>query len=396
MSTRSLRITLCAALVATTLAACGGGTADGGGDQGSGGGTIKLGAFSPLSGPAVSSSSGVKATEAAIRKLNDAGGINGHKLEFIVKDDQYDPAKTPGVTRELVESDNVAMMCGPQGSVPFGAVKDYLAARKVPSIVNAGAPTLAGEYSYLVSSPFDGLGGLLADYAMDELGTKNIAIAYSEDILGTSALEGAKKALSEVGAQPAGEVKFDVSATDFSAQAIQLKGTNADFVIMPGAQANVAGQLINAAEKIGYQPKWGLSYASQNQTLLDLTGGALDGRAFFATPYISPESAVGQDYVATLNKYFPEVETSSGATIAGYTIGEVCLTVLQAAVDEAGGDVPSSEDIQKVMNNMSIDNDYIKGINWTTDGHEGARSAQILALVDGKFETDQDYSPLPE
>ncbi len=389
MSKSIIGVAAALALSAGALSACG---SD---DGGAGGDTVIVGAFSPLSGPAVSASSGIKATEAAIKKVNDAGGIDGVKIEYIVKDDQFNPANTPGVARQLVETDQAVFLCGPQGSVPFGAVKDYLAQKKIPTIVNAGAPALAGEYAYLASSPFDGMGALLAQFSLEDLDAKSVAVVYSDDILGVSSLEGAEAIMEENGKELAAKVKFDLTGTDFSAQAIQLKASGADVVLMPSAQANTAGPIINAAEKLGYKPIWGLSYSSQNKTLVELTKGAIDGRAYFVTPYITTESEIGAEYSETLQKYAPEVEANSGATIAGYTIGEMCVEVLKQAVEEAGG-APSAADIQKVMDTMQIDSDYIKGIDWTPDEHGGAKAAQVLKLEGGKYIEFKPSQPLPD
>ncbi|MFT4011768.1 MAG: ABC transporter substrate-binding protein, partial [Nocardioidaceae bacterium] len=172
------------------------------------------------------------------------------------------------------------------------------------------------------------------------------------------------------------------------------KATGAEYVVIAAAQANVAGQLINAAEKIGYKPVWGMSYAAQNKTLVDITNDAIEGRAYFATPYITAESEIGAEYAATLAKYAPDVEVNSGATVAGYTIGELCVDVLKKAVEAADGETPTSEDIQKVMSSYTADNDYIQGIDWTGE-HSGAKSAQILQLKDGKYVEYKPFQPLP-
>ncbi len=39
--------------------------------------------------------------------INDAGGINGRKINFISYDDGYSPPKTVEQVRKLVESDEV-------------------------------------------------------------------------------------------------------------------------------------------------------------------------------------------------------------------------------------------------------------------------------------------------
>src|SRR6516165_568823 len=68
---------------------------------------IKLGANAPYSGPASIYASFPKTMIAYFAMLNEKGGINGRKVDFITRDDAYSPPKTMEVTRSLVENDNV-------------------------------------------------------------------------------------------------------------------------------------------------------------------------------------------------------------------------------------------------------------------------------------------------
>src|ERR1700688_1526330 len=68
---------------------------------------IKIGNIMPYSGPA-SAYGVIGKTEAAyFKKINDAGGVNGRKINFISYDDGYSPPKTVEQARKLVESDEV-------------------------------------------------------------------------------------------------------------------------------------------------------------------------------------------------------------------------------------------------------------------------------------------------
>src|ERR1035438_2165865 len=71
---------------------------------------IKIGNIMPYSGPA-SAYGVIGKTEAAyFKKINDAGGINGRKINFISYDDGYSPPKTVEQARKLVESDEVLLV----------------------------------------------------------------------------------------------------------------------------------------------------------------------------------------------------------------------------------------------------------------------------------------------
>src|SRR6201996_2031902 len=72
--------------------------------------TIKLGNTAPYSGPASAYGTLARAEAAYFQMLNDEGGVNGRKIEFLTLDDAYSPAKTVEQTRKLVEQDEVLAM----------------------------------------------------------------------------------------------------------------------------------------------------------------------------------------------------------------------------------------------------------------------------------------------
>jgi branched-chain amino acid transport system substrate-binding protein len=100
---------------------------------------IKIGNTMPYSGPASAYSTMGKAEAAYFRKINDEGGINGRKINFISYDDAYSPPKAVEQARKLVESDEVLLMFSPQGTPSNTAMHKYLNIKKVPHIFVASA-----------------------------------------------------------------------------------------------------------------------------------------------------------------------------------------------------------------------------------------------------------------
>ena len=79
---------------------------------------IKLGANAPYSGAASIYASFPKTMIAYFTMLNEKGGINGRKIDFVTRDDAYSPPKTVEVTRALVENDNVLAIMAPSVHLP--------------------------------------------------------------------------------------------------------------------------------------------------------------------------------------------------------------------------------------------------------------------------------------
>src|SRR5438445_6490325 len=92
---------------------------------------IKIGNIMPYSGPA-SAYGIIGRTEAAyFKKINEEGGINGRKINYISYDDAYSPPKTVEQARKLVESDEVLFIFNSLGTPPNSAIHKYMNAKKV-------------------------------------------------------------------------------------------------------------------------------------------------------------------------------------------------------------------------------------------------------------------------
>ena len=95
---------------------------------------IKIGQTMPYSGPA-SAYGVIGRTEAAYFKMiNEQGGVNGRKINFISLDDGYSPPKTVEQIRRLVEQEQVALIFNSLGTAPNSAIRDYLNENKVPQL----------------------------------------------------------------------------------------------------------------------------------------------------------------------------------------------------------------------------------------------------------------------
>jgi branched-chain amino acid transport system substrate-binding protein len=101
---------------------------------------IKIGTTTPFSGPASAYAAGAISTAAYFAMINDQGGVNGRKINFISLDDAYSPPKTVEQVRRLIESDEVLFLVNPVGTATNMAVLKYLNQKKVPTLfIGSGA-----------------------------------------------------------------------------------------------------------------------------------------------------------------------------------------------------------------------------------------------------------------
>src|ERR1041385_3460086 len=109
--------------------------------------TVTIGGTTPLSGPASAYQSVAKGAAAYFRYVNAKGGVNKRKINYIYKDDGYDPSRTADATRELVQQDKVFAIFNSLGTEQNLATRAYLNALKVPQLfVASGATTFGKDY----------------------------------------------------------------------------------------------------------------------------------------------------------------------------------------------------------------------------------------------------------
>src|SRR5471030_584341 len=161
---------------------------------------IKIGNIMPYSGP-LSAYATIGKTEAAyFKKINEEGGINVRKINFISYDDGYSPPKTVEQARKLVENDEVLLIFNPLGTPGNTAIQKYMNAKKVPQIfVSTGAAkwndpknfpwTMGWQPSYQVEAR------IYAKYLLKEKPDAKIAIMYQNDDFGKDYLKGLKEGL---------------------------------------------------------------------------------------------------------------------------------------------------------------------------------------------------------
>ena len=102
-------------------------------DQGASDTEIKIGNTNPYSGPASAYGTIGKAISAYFKMVNEQGGVNGRKVNFISYDDGYSPPKTVEMARKLVEQDQVLFVFQTLGTPCNTAIHKYMNMTKVRS-----------------------------------------------------------------------------------------------------------------------------------------------------------------------------------------------------------------------------------------------------------------------
>jgi ABC-type branched-subunit amino acid transport system substrate-binding protein len=377
MSKRMVRVATCAALV-TAVAACGtgGSGSSGGGSLTTGPGidstakTITVGIESPLSGPvAVIGKPLTEGNEAYFKHVNDNGGISGWKINFIEKDDKYDPQTHVQLYNQLLPQ--IAMLGQSLGSPTTAAIEPL--ADSAGIVVGAAAQSSAfvnDKVMAVIGTPYavDMANGL--DYVINQTGhsSAKIALFYQNDDYGADGVKGYTAAKAAFNFNDVGKVSYNATDTDFTAQAQQLKALNADYVFVTATPVPAA-TLVGTAAVLGYFPHWVFQGPAWSEYLMTADGTStgtktkvfpvLAGLAGGSTMVLGFTAGWGDtsvpgmaQFLADHDKYFP-AQAPDGYYEFGYAQAQMEVAVLKKAI--ANNDLSRQGILNAKLNLGSVD-----------------------------------------
>jgi branched-chain amino acid transport system substrate-binding protein len=220
---------------------------------------IKVGNTMHYSGAASPYGTIGRSEAAYFRMVNDQGGINGRKINFLSRDDASSPPKTLEAVRKLVEEDEVLLMFGTAGTPPNTAIQGYLNEHQVPQLfVTSGADkwndpkhhpwTMGWLPSYRTESR------IYARYILKNLADARIAVLYENDDLGKDYLIGLREGLgSDADRMVIASQSYELTDPTVDSQIIALHGSGAN-VLLIAASARMAAQAIRKTYEIGWKP----------------------------------------------------------------------------------------------------------------------------------------------
>jgi len=320
---------------------------------------IKIGQTMPYSGPASAYGTIGKANAAYFSMLNDKGGINGRKLNFISLDDGYSPPRTVEQTRKLIEEDQVLFLFGSLGTPTNSAIHKYVNAKGVPHVfLNTGATkwgdpknfpwTIGWNLSYQNEAQ------IYAKYILDTKPAAKIAVLYQNDDYGKDYLKGLKDGLGDKAAKLiVAEASYEVTDTTIDSQIVSLQASGAD-TFVDITTPKFAAQAIRKVHDIGWKPLHLLNNVSASVGAV-LTPAGLDKSvglitaSFYKDP-VDPQwksDPAMQEYMAWMKKYFPDGNVADVFNLVGYVQAEVMAQVLKQC-----GDNLSRENVMKQVTSI--------------------------------------------
>ena len=306
---------------------------------------IRIGGIFPFSGPASSIGLVGRALLAYVQSINDRGGINGRKINYIAYDDAYSPPKAVEHARKLVEGDEIAFMFSELGTPGNSATAKYLLAKKVPTIgIVSGSSKFTNVESFPLTTTslvsYDKEGNIYAKYLTRTLPNAKYAILYQNDDLGKDYLNAFKAQLKEDFDRKVVAAAYEISDPTVDSQVVNLKSTGAEALLVAGTP-KFAAQAIRKAHELGWKPMILLNYPSSSvgATLkpagLDVATGVIVGSITMDPVDSQWDQSEGmKNYRAFVDKYMPGIDLSETNYLFGYTQGLLLERLLQQCGDD--------------------------------------------------------------
>ncbi|MFH1059629.1 MAG: ABC transporter substrate-binding protein [Pseudomonadota bacterium] len=246
--------------------------------------TIKIGQWSPQTGPAALWGSVARGTGCYFDMINAEGGLNGRKIEYFLRDDGYQPNRTKAVVKELIENVGVFGFASGVGTSPGMAVMPDLVANDVPWVGSASGSTHWAfppkKTIFAVYPNYPDEAAILTNYILYTLKKDKIAFVYQNDDYGKGGLEGAQAEMKARGKKLVAEIPVEVTDTDLASHVMKLKGAGAEAVIM-WVLPKHAAILLGTSAKLGFKPQWvACSTLSDAPLMHKITKGLWNGVIF--------------------------------------------------------------------------------------------------------------------
>ena len=320
---------------------------------------IKIGQTQSYSGPA-SQYGNIGRTQAAYFKmLNDQGGINGRKINFITLDDAYNPAKTVEQVRRLVEQEQVALLFNVLGTPTNSAIHRYVNQRKVPHLfLSTGADKWANpkDFPWTIGwqPSYHTEGQIYARYLRQAKPGAKAALIYQNDDFGKDYLNGLKDALKgDFDKVFVKILTYEATDATIDSQVVSLKESGAD-TLVSACIPKFSAQLIRKAYDIGWKPLHCMSNVSASVGATINPAGPEKAVGVISSQYLKDHSDPDwkndpgmNEWRAFMAKYIPDGDVNDAGYVFAYGVVQSMVKTLQQC-----GDDLSRENIMKQATNL--------------------------------------------
>jgi branched-chain amino acid transport system substrate-binding protein len=357
---------------------------------------IRIGNAMPYSGPASAYAVIGRIEAAYFQMINQQGGINGRRIDFISYDDGYSPPKTIEQVRRLVESDQVLLLFNVVGTPGNAAIQKYVNQKGIPHIfISSGAARWNDPAHFPWSMAwwpsFRTEARVYAKYIQQHHPGKTVGILYQNDDLGKDYLAGFREVFgAEAAKRIVAEVSYELTDATVDSQIFQIKAAKPD-IFLNISTPKFAAQAMRRVGELGWKPIQFLSNVSASVEKVMIPAGPDNARDVITATYMKDptdpqwkdDSGINE-YRTFTAKHFPDPAKDDGTAVFGYGAAMAMTRILRQC-----GDLLTRDNVMKQMTSLDMEIDvYLPGIRIRTSptSYAPINQLQLMKFNGQRFE----------
>lgn len=354
---------------------------------------IKVGGLTDMSGP--TSSVGVPYSaglRAAVKYVNDNGGIDGRMIEFDLQDTAYNVQQGLSLYKKMVNTDKVVCIQG-YGSAVTEALIRNLAKDKVPNFSASYSAHLTdpskAPYNFFIAADYTTqLRASLKHFrdSWTESRAPKLAFIYPDHPYGISPIKGGKEYAKELGFDIVGDANVSLKAIDATTELLPLKESAPDFCWIGGTTPSTS-VILKSAKSIGLNTVFFSNIWGTDESLIDLAGDAANGAYSNQAAAVYGANVPGME---AIKKY-----TNNEAQMTHFTRGFASVLVMAEGMKRAAAAGPvTGESIKTALESMR-DFDPMgltPAISYFPNDHRPNLAVFIYKIVDGKLTFEKEVN----
>jgi ABC-type branched-subunit amino acid transport system substrate-binding protein len=406
---RSRRAAFAAAALAAALVlgACGAG---GRPDQGPGGGSgaaadvgitptsVKVGAHFPLTGVAAPGYSEIPTgAKAYFDFVNAAGGVNGRQIEYVYRDDAYNPTQTSQVVNELVLQDQVFALLSGLGTPTHSAVLDYLNGEGVPDLFVSSGSLLWDQpqknpMTFGWQPDYEIEGKIVGQYVAQKLPDAKVGLFLQDDDFGRDGEKGARRYLDK---QIVAAERYTPGNTDVAPQIAALQAAGADLVIGFNVPSYTALSQLQSL-RLNYKPQWIYSNVGSDPALVGsllarfsqgavTDAGMLDG--VMTTEYLPGVDTPDDPWIQLFQRVW-DAHGGEGA-LTNYRVYGMSQAYTFVQALQAAGPNPTRKGLVEAVERAGagFQGPWMAPFRFSADRHAGISGVEVSRITGGTTES---------
>ncbi len=314
-------------------------------------------------------------------EVNEAGGIHGRKIEYVLLDSACDSAKMLAAVKKGIHEDKVFALVGGVCSPVVLAAKEPVVVAKVPWMIPSSSADAImsphSRYLFRTAASSTGQAASIAEFIRAQNYTRPAAL-YSRDAYGEPIREAVQKQLDSRGLSFVAAEGFQTGDTDFVPQLLKLRAAKPDVVLLIG-YLREQGIQIRQARELGIASAL-VATASASPAIKEIVPrDALVGLYVITSLQGDEESPKFHWFRDKLRKRYPDVARQPGQPNWHVLSAYGAARLFVEAIEKVGRDLTR----EKLIQALETIQDYDTGIHavpitFTSTDHEGMKGAGFI------------------